>query len=77
MPVFTLQLILVVDSEKSHRANRRAVYELADRFRDLAAIRAGRMRSFGGTFVTLQSISLKEYLPDSECTLLINFCCHA
>ena len=37
---------LVVDSESSHRANRRAVYELADRFRDLAAIRAGRMRSF-------------------------------
>jgi len=37
---------LVVDSESSHRTNRRAVYELADRFTDLAAVRAGRMRAF-------------------------------
>ena len=37
---------LVVDSGSSHRSNRRAVYELADRFKDLATIRAGRVRSF-------------------------------
>lgn len=37
---------LVIDSESSHRSNRRAVYELAGRFKDLAAIRAGRMRAF-------------------------------
>ena len=37
---------LVVDSESSHRSNRRAVYEIADRFKELAVVRAGRMRSF-------------------------------
>lgn len=37
---------LVIDSERSHRLNRRAVYELTARFKDLASIRAGRMRAF-------------------------------
>lgn len=35
---------LIVDSSLSHRSNRRSVYELADQFKDMAAIRAGRMR---------------------------------
>jgi hypothetical protein len=37
---------LFVDSSLSHRSNRRLVYELADQFKEMAAIRAGKMRAF-------------------------------
>lgn len=37
---------LVVDESLSHRSNRRSVYESADQYKELASIRAGRIRVF-------------------------------
>lgn len=37
---------LVIDCSLSHRSNRRSVYELANHFKELSSIRAGKMRVF-------------------------------
>lgn len=37
---------LIVDPSNSHKFNRRSVYDAAEKYRELATIRAGRMRSF-------------------------------
>ena len=65
---------LIVDPEKSHRFNRRSVYENIHFFGKLTFVRASRMRVFWRYLCHFSVYLSKEYSPALECIPLKNSC---